>query len=458
MRGMILRAALILCSALAVAGCGGGGGGSNAPASAGAPASSGTATNYSARRLASGEVGPGGRTLAGAGVTLTASLDATATLSIIERVYPDGPPTGIVGRVVDLQPDGTRFRGSGARLCLSYAAYAGDVSELAIYTGANLDEKLAVTADAGSRMLCTTLAHASPYAIRRVRDLTLPEVSLFTTMDKTKNPAIVTTSTEEDPTRGTLTVIDIEVPCDLACVESGLRRFKFAAAGDHRGDLLIDERQAAYPLWKDAGSLFWTRLYGDSGGLQGGIAYYLALQFIAYYGGGAGVGAGTLDPATNRVTRLFYLHSGSTSPDLVVDLSRDDATAPGVVKMEVRDDYGKSWLYTIDRTTAAITKKAEFGGGPPAVTAQVTDAAYTALDTEALQDLYMLLGLDDTPDETPGDAHDKYVRMSPNQELFAVNVMNVLRGYGWMNTRAIEAYYRDRLACLTDDCRTDNLK
>ena len=67
------------------------------------------------------------------------------------------------------------------------------------------------------------------------------------------------------------------------------------------------------------------------------------------------------------------------------------------------------------------------------------------MNEELLYFLYVLVGMEDTPDYTTGDPLDEYPRYTPNQELFAVNVMNLLKGQGWNNLEAIEAYYRDRV-------------
>lgn len=451
-RHLLLPTLCCLLPSIFFTGCGGGGGGA---LSAGSGSTAASATSYALRPIVSANVGPSGATVSGGGVTFSARMPATQTITISERVYPGGPPASVYGRVVDIQPDGTQFP-SGASLCLSYDGYPGDVSRLAIFTGDNLTQKIASSVVSSNKTLCSTLAHASPYSIGRVIDLTVPSWTLFAMMDKTKFPGILKTSTETDPTRGSLMVYEILVDCFDACAEGGRRRFKFATGGDHDGDLLIDEREASYPMWRDTRQLFWSRLRNSSGAVEGGISYWLAAQFIKYYTG-VDTWTSTIDQPVNRVTRFFYFHDNSLSPDYFVDLMRDETSSPGIITMNTRDSYGHDWTYTIDRATAAITRVSRFSGGPAPVTATTDAAAYTGLSTEVLSYLFFLVGLDDTPDGSWGDAHDDDVRMSPNQELFAVNVMNLVRGYGWLNTSAVEAYYRDRLDCLSPaDCRSAN--
>lgn len=433
--GAVFAFALFLAATLT--GCGGGGGGATQVTST---QSQGV---YSLISPASRDIGTATSTVSTGDATLSASLAETTNVTISERFYTSGRPEGVVGKIYDIKPDGLAFR-SGTKLCISYDNIDDDPDELTIVTGEGLDQVVASSADYGKGAICAELSHSSPYGLNRVRNLETPASTVFGDMHtKEDYKYAVKTYSETDSELGALSVVKISVYCNLKCIESGDRIFKVAS----NGDLYIDE-SGAYSLWGDLDQLKWIHLRNDEGGIVAGIPYFLASAYLDYYmGGGPLSGAmSTLDPSENFIKRFFY-KEGAVSPYLYLEIARNDSTQPGVITMKVNRTGDGDRSYTINQTTAAITKyisNVEYTSATPG------DTGYTTLNNELLGYIYILVGIEDTPDYTAGNAYDEYPRYSPNQELFAVNVMNLLKGYGWNNMQQIEVYYRDRQQAATD--------
>jgi hypothetical protein len=434
-------AAMLIC-----AGCGGGGGGDSAPQVA---ASVGT---YSLISPASREVGTTPVTIASGGATLIASLPATTTVTVTERFYTAGRPAGVAGKVYDIKPDGLAFQ-PGTQFCISY----DDISEyqpgeLTIVTGEQLDQQIPSTVDAPRGRICASLQHSSPYGMARVVNLHTPALTFFGDAAATKRdfPPKVTATFENDDEFGSLSVTKIRIDCHNQCLEDGERTFKVIQSGTHAGDLNIMD-DASYPLWTDMNHLEWMHFKNDSGAVVAGIPYLLAAEYMKVYGGGGlETYEAQLDPADNRIQRFFY-YENQTTPYLYIEIIREDSTAPGVIRAEVNRQNQPKFDYVINRATAAITKSwISSLDGPHTVTAAPGDATYAAINQEFLNNIYVLVGMEDTPDYTTGNAWDVYPRYTPLQELFAVNVMNLMKGFGWNNIQQIEIYYRDRLKAIQD--------
>jgi hypothetical protein len=441
----ILYSALFSATiALVCAGCGGGG-------KSAAPITS-DAGSYSLVEPVAREIGPAPATLVSGGATLVASLPATTTVTVTKRFYTYNRPEGVAGKIYDIKPDGMAFR-SGTKLCISYSeATDYQPNELTIVTGEQLDQEVASTLDAANGRICAQLQHSSPYGLARARSITTPAYTFFGDM-RTKElyRTKVTTTSETDSERGALAVTTILVDCNLNCIESGERTFKVVQGGKYDGDLYIGDN-GAYQLWKDLGNLRWVQFKNSQGGLVAGIAYYLAVQYAKYYGGSPLPGyEAQLDPPDNRIQRFFYNSQGGLIPDFYIEIIREDSTSPGVIRAKVNRPNHPNFAYVINRSTAAITKSwVSTMDGAHSVSAAPGDAAYKAINDELLAAVYDLIGLDDTPDYTDGNAWDQYARYNPNQELFAVNVMNLLKGFGWNNVKQIEVYYRDRLKAMRE--------
>ncbi len=433
------------------AGCGGGGGGGSAAGIA--PSTSGATPVYALISPVSRTVGAAPTTIAAGDVTLDAALATTTTVTVTERFYTSGRPLGVIGKIYDIKPDGLAFL-AGTRLCISYEGSTYPASELVIVTGENLDQPLATTVDSGRGRVCANLQHSSPYGMRRAMNLKTPADTFFGNLNiDAKEPYryTVTTSAETDSEIGGLTVTKILVDCNLQCRESGEHTFKVAQGGDYDGALFIRD-SGAYPFWTDLSNLKWIYFRNEAGAIVAGIAYLLAAEYIDAYTGGGTMASyiSRLDPAENRIQRFFF-EEGDIRPYLTIEVIRDDATAPGVVRVIITNEYDITYTYVINRTTAAITKSWNCpSDGPHSVSVSPGDAEYKSINTELLYNFYVLIGLDDTPDYTKGNAWDQYWRHSPNQELFAVNVMNLIKGLGWNNLEAIEMYYRDRLEAIAD--------
>lgn len=444
-------------SALLFAGCGGGGGGSTGGAGDNGNDDSGIPpagpSNYALIELASGEVGAEPSTVAAAGVSLTASLQAPAEVTISERFYTSGRPAGAIGKIYDIKPDGLQFK-PGTRLCIDYTDtdYAGD--ELTIVTGENLDVELAGVNENGR--LCAELAHSSPYGFHRASNLHTPDHTIFGDLfsddpDDVPDDVKVVTGSGTDYDRGGYMSVKITVNCEMECISSGERTFRIIQGGAYDGDIYIQET-GTYSLWMDMDSYKWTAFKNEAGALLAGVPYLLAAEYINYFLGTGIMSTyiAALDPTVNRIQRFFY-REGEVQHYLYIDVARDETASPGKITVGIDAANHPFRTYVIDRTTAAITKTwVSAVDGLHTETAAPGDAAYAALNQELLYYIYVLVGIEDTPDYTAGDPYDQYPRYTPNQELFAVNVMNLLKGLGWSNLGEIEAYYRDRQKAMED--------
>ena len=444
-KAIALSATTLFFAAL-LAGCGGGGGGAGVSQNAAAPPKG----VYSLISPASLDIGPATAAVSTTGATLEASLGATTTVTVSERFYTTGRPAGAAGKIYDIKPDGLAFR-PGTRLCISYENAGYAPNELTIVTGEALDQPVPSSVNAGRGSICAELSHSSPYGMRRATSLTIPDSTFFGNM-RTKElyKYSVKSYSETDRDLGALSVVKIFIDCNFACVESGERIFKVAS----NGDLLILDN-GAYPLWYDLEQLKWIHLKNEQGAITAGIPYLLAAAYTDYYVGGGPLSgfSSQLDPADNRIQRFFYLKD-PVKPYLYVEIIREDSTSPGVIRAVVDRDGHPKLSYVIDRATAAITKTwISTVDGFHSVSAAPGDSAYNDLNAELLYYIYVLVGIEDTPDYTAGNAHDQYPRYTPNQELFAVNVMDLLKGLGWNNLQAIEAYYRDRLQAAQDPAK-----
>jgi hypothetical protein len=430
-------AALLLIGFAMLSGCGGGGGGGTAASSANTAAAS-CGAGCVLRPAASATVGPYGATLSSASASLTASLAATQIVTLYEKFYVSGRPGGIAGTVVDIQPDGIQFANGGATLCLSYAGTGLDGSSLAVYTGGNLDQPLPSWNNAVQQKVCATLEHASPYGLKLAQSLSLREFSIFGSLDaKEKHYNKITTTSGTDD-HGDYTETRIHVECNRECMEDGDRFFRFYT-GENNGDLYIRDN-GTIRLWRDAGGMKYSELYSSDGAVTGGIAYLLALQYMKYFTGSGAYDAtiALLDPSQNAIQRFITYDPDSQGFDRYTSITRDG----NAITVNVRNDGSAERTFAVDLATAGITKSVAGQGAQSALPAS---AEYTALQKDLLQYLNEVIGLDDTPDQTAGEPYDPYVRITPLQELFAINVRNLIAGYGWNNLEAIEAYYRDRL-------------
>ncbi|MFA6450178.1 MAG: hypothetical protein WCX65_11955 [bacterium] len=448
-----LKTALMAASAVLIcAGCGGGGGGTTAT-----PTEAGVGS-YMLVAPVSREIGVAPVTLVCGGATLEASLPATTTVTITERFYTSGRPGGVAGKIYDIKPDGLAFK-PGTRLCISYAEAEAEgylTGELTLVTGERLDQELASTLDGSRGSICATLQHSSPYGMARVMSLRTPDYTFFGGSNtKTLYPIKVTSASEIDDEVGPVSVTKILVRCTpQQCLESGERTFKVAQSGTHAGELYIRD-EGAYPMWQDMENLKWMPFKNEQGAILAGIPYLLASEYMALYAGGSPIAgyAAQLDPADNRIQRFFY-YENQTAPYLYIEIIREDSTAPSVIRAQVNHRNSPIFNYVINRTTAAITKSwISPVDGPQSVMVSPGDAAYADINLELLYNIYTLIGMDDTPDYKAGNAWDAYARYTPNQELFAVNVMNLLKGFGWNNINQIEIYYRDRLKAMQDPAR-----
>jgi hypothetical protein len=427
-----------LCALLA-AGCGGGK--SSGGVQSGAVA---YGENYTSRQIASGSVGPSGASVAGANVDFHATLPATQTVTIQERFYLANRPGGLIGPVYDIHPDGLNFSASPATLCLSYAGTGFSGSSLEIYTGAALDEALPTTVDTAHGTVCATLQHTSPYGIKLAENLKIPAYTIFGNLNtKEKYHYSIQTVAGTDPGKGAYTEYRIYVDCNTKCMEGGDRFFRFFRGGEYDGDMEIIEH-GNYPLWSDVGNMKWLHLYSSPGkGIDAGIAYLLALEYV-YYFTGDGAAKSTeaiIDQTTNLIQRFINTRPDNpTGYERYISMKRDS----GTITVRVEGDGAAARSFTVEESTAKITKTFISNGTQQTATATPSDAAYTALRDDLLEYVNEIIGLDDTPDETAGSSTGEYVRMTPNQELFAINVRDLLTGNGWGNLEAIEGYYRDR--------------
>jgi len=446
-----LKAALLAATAILIcagfAGCGGGGGNSAAPAAA-------SAGSYTLISPASREIGSTSVTLVSGGATLQASLPATTTVTVTERFYSSGRPLGVAGKIYDIKPNGLPFK-PGTQLCISYSGIAEyQPDELTIVTGENLDQQLASTLDSGRGRICAQLQHSSPYGLARVESLRTPDYTFFgDTQTKKLYPPKITNASGTDPERGAYSAQTISIDCNLKCFESGARTFEVIQGGAYAGDLYIKD-DGSYPLWLDMDELRWMPFKNTSGAVVAGIPYLLAAEYMKYYGsGGLESYEAQLDPPANRIQRFFF-KEGQTAAYLYIEIVRDDTAAPGIITEEINNLDAGDFHYVINRTTAAITKTwISKIDGQHTVSAAPGDASYTALNGELLNAIHQLVGIEDTPDYTTGNPHDEYPRYTPLEELFAVNVMNLLKGYGWNNIQQFEAYYRDRLKAMQDPAK-----
>jgi len=418
-------------------GCGGGGAGGDIPTT--------PSSNYTLLSLASAEVGPAGETITVSGASLDAALADSAEITVCERSYPAGRPSGTLTRVFDIQPDALPFE-AGTRLCISYDGTGYDGSDLVIVTGENLDEELATTDYSSTSRVCAELQHSSPYSVKRARSLSVPDYTIFGDLSMEESYTYkIETGTDTDSDRGTLQVFEIYVDCAMKCMESGRRIFKLSQGGNYDGGLFIYD-QGTYPMWLDAHAYEWTDFTNEQGALNAGVAYLLAAEYIDFF-----VGSGVmssyidqLDPAYNIIQRNFY-EEDAVQPYLYIEITRDDTNAPGVITVFVKRSGSVDRTYIIDRSTVAITEEWNtVASGRASVTFNPGETGYEDEKTKLLTYVYYVLGLDDTPDYTGGNAWDEHTRLTPNQELFATNVMNLVKGLGWGNLAAIEAYYRDR--------------
>lgn len=437
-QGRVAACVAVVLLVFALSGCGGGGGGGDNATGA----SNGATTGYAMRAAASAPVGPNGAVLSDFAASLDATLAATQTVTLYERFYVSGRPAGIIGPIYDIRPDGVQFAGGGAELCISYRGSGQAPGDLQIYTGANFSEPVASYTDTARQMICARLAHASPYGIKRATRLTVPEFTIFADLNtKNEYQYKVETETGTDADLGAFVKYRIAVYCNLQCIEGGDRFFTFIQGGANNGDLYIREN-GNYPLWWDAGNMKWTNFYSEAGAVEAGIAYLLAAQYVYYFTGDTSMPTfiAQLDPASNMLNRYIDFDPDEPGFDRYIALVRD----AGSIVVTVRGDGTAERSYTITESTAAISKYAISGGTYVTTTALPSDAAYTTLRTELVDYINQIIGYDDTPDETAGDAYDIYTRYTPNQELFAINTRNLITGYGWNNLEAIEAYYRDR--------------
>jgi len=428
---------LLLISIALLAGCGGGGGGATAPGASVSAAAVSCGAGCVMRPAATAEVGPAGATLSSGATTLTASLAATQTVTIYEKFYVSGRPGGIVGAGVDIQPDGLQFAGGGATLCMSYANTGFTGGSLAIYTGSALDQPLTTWNNTAQQKVCTTLQHASPYGIKLAQSLSIPEYTIFGSLDARDKYFYKVTPTTDSDEHGDYTETRVHVECNGACMEDGDRYFRLYT-GDNNGDMYIRDN-GTIRLWRDLGGMKYTSLYNADGAIEAGIAYLLALEYLKYFtdSGEYDATIALLDPAQNAIHRFIRYNPDNAGYDRYTSIIRDSDS----ITVNVRNDGKAEREFTIDRTTAGITKKVS---GQAAESALPADAAYTALQQDLLAYLNEVIGLDNTPDQTEDDFRDAYTRMTACQELFAINVRNLITGYGWSNLEAIEAYYRDR--------------
>ncbi len=438
------RAALsvfLVAVLLAAAGCGGGGGDASDPVAA-----SGV---YALKSLASTDVGPVTTTILAGSAMLEASLADTQTVTVAERFYTSGRPSGLIGKVYDIQPDGLPFV-SGTRFCISASGTGYSPAELEIVTGPALDQYMDSLPDYSGNRVCAALSHSSPYSIKRARSLTTPDYTIFGSLyslDTYKYDYKVVAENGTD-SWGSYYKVDITVNCDFNCIESGRRQFRFYQGGDNDGDLYIDENEGTYPMWLDFAQMKWAHLKSADGATVGGIAYLLSAEFCKFFLGSSSLMDSyikMLDPDQNSLQRFFY-KEGKTKPYLFVELIKDETLISGKVKVNIEKDDQPLHSYLIDRTTASITETwTSTIDGLHTTTVTLSDSGYSDMNQYVLYYVYLIVGLDDTPDETRGDPYDVYDRYLPVQELFAVNVMNLLKGQGWQNLEAIEVYYRDRL-------------
>ncbi|MFC1474601.1 hypothetical protein ACFLQK_01030 [bacterium] len=446
-----LSAALLLAGICFFAGCGGGG------RDAGP---SGAASYYPASYVlverASGDVGPELSRISYDNTFLVAALPSGREVTLAERFYTSGRPMGIVGKVFDIQPDNLPFK-EGTQLCISTSGTGYSGRGLVIVTGQSLDQPLESLSS--SSRVCAYLEHSSPYSLAHARNLGAKEYTIFGALDAKENPDYtvkITSSTENHDSWGSMFVVNITVHCDYQCMVSGEREFRFMAGQQQEGsnildplpdDLLIVESGGTYPLWTDSDGMPWIHLRTPDGVTVGGIAYLLAAEYVSYFLGPGKMSQyiDEMDPNENSIQRFFF-RDGRSSPYLFVEITRNETDMPGMIRILVKKSGETDKTYMVDRSTAEITKSWNSpNGGVVSVSAAPGDSGYDEINRDLLYMVHSVVGLDDTPDETRGDARDLIPRYLPIQELFAVNVLNLLRGLGWHNLEAIEIYYRDRL-------------
>lgn len=444
---------------VSISGCGGGGGGS-----AGSPAPGGLAAtpgDYALITRASASVGSTPVSIAYGAAYLRAALPSEQKVTLTERFYTAHRPSGAIGPIFDIQPDGLPFL-EGTRICIKISDdnYTGE--DLTIVTGAALNQPVAGSSGSGNEV-CAPLTHSSPYSLARVRKLSAPEYTVFGSLDaKELYKYKVTSRTEDHSQWGQMFFVRIEVYCDFQCMESGEREFSFMMGkqDDHGffdpmpDDLFIWDN-GTYPLWKDVSGMPWVNLTNSDGEVVGGIAYLLAAEYVKYFLGGSGQMddyISRLDPPEIKIQRFIY-NGNATKQEGFIEIIKNETESPGVIKVFSRDAMNVEKTYLIDRETAGVTKKwiDHSEGAEKTLSLSPGDSGYEVLNAEVLNYVYTIVGIHDTPDETKGDAWDKIPRMLPVQELFAVNVMNLLRGYGWQNLVEIETYYRDRLKTWKND-------
>jgi len=446
----LAAAALLVVS---VCGCGGGGG---AAGGAGGSLQSAGTGNYVLVERTSADVGPEGAALSWNSVYLEAALSKEKKVTITEKFYTSRRPTGVVGKIFDIQPDGLQFL-PGTRLCLSAEGTGYSPSDLVVVTGPNLDVELDSRPESSRDRVCTELSHSSPYSLSRARDLEAAEYTIFGSLDaKEKYRYTVDQETIDHQLWGNSLQVDIKVYCDFQCMESGERKFIFVQGGQPGGgdgsfepgdgDLYVID-DGTYPLWRDMDGVPWIRLKSTNGTVVGGIAYLLAAEYVNYFAGSGTTSKyiSLLDPSQISVQRFFY-RDGETSAYRYVEIERDESAMAAKIRVLVKVDGRPDRTFIIDRTTAEISKSwVSSIDGKHEVVASPGDDDYQDVNDEVLYYVQVLVGIEDTPDETAGNPWDDYPRYTPLHELFAVNVMDLLMGYGWNNLEMIESYYRDRL-------------